>query len=173
MSEKMSVIGLRNLIVFLLIFFSNTVYSNKAPDFILQGDDSVIKLSSYKGKVVYLDFWASWCVPCRRSFPFMNEMQEKYSEEGLKIIAVNLDTEREKAARFLKMIHADFSIAYDPEGRVPEDYKLSVVPTFYLISREGDIVYKHKGFRNSQNDELEAMIKRALSKTKSQISSLN
>jgi len=102
----------------------------------------------------------------------MNAMHEKYSDAGLKIIAVNLDTESEKALRFLKRIPADFTVAYDPEGKVPKLYKLSVVPSFYLINREGEIVYKHSGFRNSQNEKLESEIQRVLSENNSSTLSL-
>ena len=151
---------------FMLAVFFNTATADKAPNFSLQGDDSTIELSSFKGKVVYLDFWASWCVPCRQSFPFMNDMHEKYSEEGLKVIAINLDTEREKAKRFIKIIPADFTIAYDAEGKVPELYKLSVVPSFYLINGDGEIVYKHAGFRSSQSEKLEYKIRQVLSENK-------
>ena len=151
------------LVAFIFISLSNITYAKKAPDFNLQGDESIVELSSYRGKLVYLDFWASWCVPCRQSFPFMNEMKKKYEKEGLKIIAVNLDTDYEKAARFLKIIPAEFSIAYDPQGDVPKAYKVSVVPSLYLINRDGDIVYSHKGFRASENEKLEVKIKQFLS----------
>jgi len=146
--------------------FFNYAMADKAADFSLQGDESVISLADYKGKVVYLDFWASWCVPCRQSFPFMNTMHEKYSDDGLKVIAINLDTERDKAKRFLKIIPANFTIAYDPAGTVPELYKLSVVPSLYLINGDGEIVYKHAGFRNSQSEKLESEIRRVLSDNK-------
>jgi len=69
-------------------------------------------LSDYQGKVVILDFWASWCVPCRRSFPWMNEMQNKYGDDGLVIVAVNLDSEVSDAEAFLERYPADFSIYY-------------------------------------------------------------
>ena len=159
--NKLYLQGLLTALIFILL--SSITCANKAPDFNLQGDKSIVKLSSYQGKLVYLDFWASWCVPCRQSFPFMNEMKKKYEKEGLKIIAVNLDTDSEKAARFLKIIPAEFSIAYDPQGDVPKAYKVSVVPSLYLINRDGDIVYSHKGFRVSENEKLEARIKQFLS----------
>lgn len=153
------------IVAFLFISLANITYANKAPDFNLPSDESIIKLSSYsyKGKLVYLDFWASWCVPCRQSFPFMNEMKNKYEEQGLKIIAVNLDVDSKKAAYFLKLIPAEFSIAYDPQGNVSKAYKVSVVPSFFLINRDGDIVYAHKGFRASENEKLEAKIEQLLS----------
>ncbi len=145
-----------------LISFSQLSYANKAVEFNLQGQNKIIQLSSYKGKIIYLDFWASWCVPCRQSFPFMNKMQKKYADKGLEIIAINLDEDIEKARQFLKMIPAAFTIAYDPEGKASRAYKVSVVPTFYLLNRQGNIVYKHTGFRHSENEKIEIKIQQLL-----------
>ena len=74
----------------------------KAPGFTLPGQNKTVQLSKYKGKVVYLDFWASWCEPCKRSFPWMNELQTIYGEDGFEIIAVNLDTSRKEAEELKK-----------------------------------------------------------------------
>jgi len=84
-----------------------------APDIELPGRSGVIKLSELKGKAVYLDFWASWCGPCKQSFPWMNEMQAKYGAKGLHVLAVNLDQKPEDAAGFLQQTKADFLIAMD------------------------------------------------------------
>ena len=97
----------------------------------------------------------------------MNARHEKYSNAGLKIIAVNLDTEYEKAVRFLKRMPADFAVAFDPEGKVPELYKLSAMPSFYLISGDGGIIYKHTCFRNSQSEKIESKIHQVLSENNS------
>lgn len=150
-------------IAFLLLSLSFQGHAEKAPQFTLLGNNGKISLSDYKNKVVYVDFWASWCVPCRKSFPFMNNMQQRYAKKGLVIIAINLDTERSSADHFLKKSPAKFTIAYDPEGITPEKYKLSVMPTSYLIDKKGNIINVHKGFKNSQKDKMEKLIIRALS----------
>ena len=82
----------------------------------LQADVGTFDLKNYQGKVVYLDFWASWCVPCRKSFPWLNQLRNRYSEKQLVIVAVNLDKEAALAADFLKQYPANFDIFYDPEG---------------------------------------------------------
>ena len=82
------------------------------PDSFTRAADPVVDLEEYRGKVVMLDFWASWCVPCRRSFPWMNEMQARYGDDGLVIIGVNLDNERREADAFLVEYPADFTIVY-------------------------------------------------------------
>ena len=94
----------------------------------------------------------------------MNKMQKKYGKKGLKIIAINLDDERSAATGFLKKHPANFTIAYNPEGDVPNAYNLSVMPTSYLIDRKGNIIFSHKGYKDSQAASLEKTIIRALNK---------
>ena len=142
----------------------STASAQKAPNFSLPGDKGQVTLSKYKNTVVYLDFWASWCKPCLKSFSFMNSMHKKYGKKGLKIIAINLDDERSAATKFLKQHPANFTIAYNPEGNVSSDYNLSVMPTSYLIDRKGNIIFSHKGYKDSHSSSLEKKIIRALNK---------
>ena len=147
-----------------IIFSISATAAQKAPDFSLVGDKGQVSLSKYKNTVVYLDFWASWCKPCLKSFSFMNSMQKKYAKKGLKIIAINLDDERSAATDFLKQHPANFTIAYNPDGDVPNAYNLSVMPTSYLIDRQGNIIFSHKGYKDSQSGSLEKTIIRSLNK---------
>ena len=117
-----------------------------APDFAISVDQLPDKLSDFKGKVVYLDFWASWCKPCRKSFPWMNKMQQKYGPQGLQIIAVNLDSDLALAKVFLDKVPADIPIIYDPQGNIASGYKLIGMPSSYLIDRAGLLRKSHKGF---------------------------
>ena len=117
-----------------------------APDFVISHDQLPDKLSALKGKVIYLDFWASWCKPCRKSFPWMNQMQQKYAGQGLQIIAINLDTEEDLAKTFLENVAAHIPIIYDPEGNIASDYQLLGMPSSYLIDKKGKIRFSHKGF---------------------------
>ncbi len=148
----------------LLIAFSAPSFAQKAPDFSLDGDNGKVKLSDYKNKVVYVDFWASWCKPCQKSFSFMNDMETRYGKKGFKIIAINLDSDKAAAKSFLKKHPAKFTIAYDPEGKTPNMYKLKVMPTSYLIDRRGNLVNVHKGFKKNQTADLERMIVKTLNK---------
>ena len=145
----------------LIVFFvlSSTLYAEtKAGDFKLQSLNGEISLSKYKGKVVYLDFWASWCVPCRKSFPWMNEMQKKYGKQGLQIIAVNLDTTREAADAFLKKYPAQFTIAFDPKGSTADQYEVKGMPSAYLISKSKSIADTHLSFRDKDKAKLKEKI---------------
>lgn len=130
----------------------------KAPGFSLPGQNKTIDLSKYKGKVVYLDFWASWCGPCKRSFPWMNKLQEQYGSDGLEIVAISLDASREDAEEFLARIPANFSVAFDEKGKSAESYKVKAMPSSFLIDRQGRLVHKSLGFRNEEKKIIEAKI---------------
>lgn len=119
-------------------------------------------LNQYHGEVVLLDFWASWCGPCRRSFPWMNEMQTKYAERGLKVVAVNLDQEPVDAAKFLDRYPANFTIWYDPKAELAKRYDVQVMPTSVLIDRQGKVLSVHRGFRTKNIQAYEQAIKQAL-----------
>ena len=121
-----------------------------------------VKLSGYKGKVVYLDFWASWCVPCRETFPFMNQLKEKYGKDGLEVIAVNIDTKRPDADKFLSQMPAEFTVLFDPKRVVAKTYELKGMPTTFLIDRSGNIISTHLGFQKDRAGELEAVVAKAL-----------
>ncbi|MEM8497422.1 MAG: TlpA disulfide reductase family protein [Pseudomonadota bacterium] len=105
--------------------------------------------AAYKGKVLYLDFWASWCGPCRATFPLMNDLRQTYSEDELAIVAVNLDGQRSNADRFLKQYPASFSVLYDPEGVLASRYQLPGMPTSYTYDSHGELVHTHIGFQEN------------------------
>ena len=135
----------------------------KAPDFELAGEgQGTVKLSNTSGSLVYVDFWASWCGPCKESFPWMNKIQEKYKAQGLKVIAVNLDAKTEDAKKFLEQHPARFTVAFDPKGVIPKVYGVKGMPTSFLIGRDGKIIVRHSGFRASDATLLETEINKAL-----------
>jgi cytochrome c biogenesis protein CcmG, thiol:disulfide interchange protein DsbE len=119
-------------------------------------------LSAFNGKVVYLDFWASWCAPCKQSFPWMNAMAERYSKDGLAIVAISVDKKSSDVEKFLKQMPAQFDIGHDPEGLSASTYKVKAMPSSVLIDSNGKVLYVHEGFRSSDTAQLEAHIKNAL-----------
>lgn len=127
-------------------------------------DPSTLDLNQYHGKVVYLDFWASWCKPCRHSFPWMNTMQQKYAADGFVVVSVNVDEERADADRFLKEVPATFPVIFDPEGKLAQQYELLGMPTSFIIGRDGKIFMKHAGFFDKSPMEYEAEIRKLLGK---------
>ena len=126
-----------------------------------EGGDA-LDLARYRGRVVVVDFWASWCEPCRHSFPWLNAMQAKYGAQGLVIIGVNVDRERADADRFLHDVPANFPIIYDPSGTLATRYDVPGMPTSFVIGPDGDIVGRHIGFKNGLRDEREAELRKLL-----------
>ena len=134
-----------------------------APPFVLPtaaGDP--VALGKLKGRVVYVDFWASWCGPCRRSFPWMNEMPQKYGARGFTVVGVNVDKRRPDAERFLMQTPAAFTIVYDAAGATPEAYAVKAMPSSYLIDATGKVAAAESGFRDEQKAALEERIRALL-----------
>lgn len=121
-----------------------------------------LDLSPYQGKVVMVDFWASWCPPCKNSFPWLNKMLKEKSAQGLVIIGVNVDENTADAKRFLAQIPAKFPIIYDPKGEYPSYYNIPGMPSTIIFDRNGKKVHLHHGFRLTKVMEYEAAIDQAL-----------
>ncbi len=127
--------------------------------------EAKLDLEKHKGQVVYLDFWASWCVPCKKSFPWMAQMQEKYRDRGLRIIAVNLDENSADADAFLQKFPVSFTVIRDPEGKLAEKYQVEGMPTALLFDAGGKLVGRHIGFRNGEKTAYEEAIVKLLPPT--------
>ena len=134
-----------------------------APEFQLPNlKQESIKLSGYKGKVVYLDFWASWCGPCKKTFPWLNELQKKYGKDGFEVVGVNVDAKKADADKFLASTPADFTVLFDPAGATPATYEVQGMPSSFIIDRTGKVHLAHRGFKDGEAAELEAEIKKLL-----------
>ena len=133
-----------------------------AIDFTLPTASGSVRLADHRNEVVYLDFWASWCIPCRNSFPWMNAMAQRYGKRGLTILAINLDKDRNAAEQFLHEIPARFTVAFDPEGKVADQYEVEGMPSSYIIDRNGRIARVHLGFRKEDTREMERVMRHAL-----------
>lgn len=139
--------------VFVVSFVLSQLAYGGAPDFTLntlRGGGSV-SLSSLKGKVVLLDFWASWCGPCKQSFPAYNQLLNRFGKQGLVIIGINQDRERGEALQFLSHTPANFTLLADPENSVAKLYNPPTMPTSFLIDQSGNIVKTYDGYH--QGDE--------------------
>jgi thiol-disulfide isomerase/thioredoxin len=121
-----------------------------------------LDLAQYRGRVVVVDFWASWCKPCRQSLPWLNEMRARYGEQGLVIIGVNVDAQRADADRFLRDVPVDFEIIYDAQGALAQQFGLQSMPSSFVYDRDGKLAHTLQGFREARRAEHESQIQTLL-----------
>ena len=126
------------------------------------GSDTRYNLKSLQGKVLYVDFWASWCGPCAKSFPFLNNLDHEFKERGLQIIGINLDEKSNDAQDFLAQYPANFKIATDGNQQCAQDFSVKAMPSSYLIDRKGHIRHIHLGFKAGEAEQLTALIEQLL-----------
>ena len=138
---------------------SGTEVGQAAPAFSLPSrTGEPVSLDKLRGKVVYVDFWASWCGPCRRSFPWMNDMQQKYGGKGFVVVGINVDKKRADADKFLVQNPAGFTVVFDETGATPSAYAVKGMPSSYLIDGKGNVTYVERGFLDEHKGELEQRI---------------
>ncbi len=121
-------------------------------------NDSSVNLADFHGKVVYLDFWASWCAPCRASFPFMNSLHQEFNQQGIAVVGISLDTTKKDALNFLAKTPANFTVAIDPKGVCPQEFGVQGMPSSYILGVNGEVLYTHNGFKEKDQEKLRAVI---------------
>ena len=134
-----------------------------APDFSLPGTAAtVVHLSSLRGKVVYIAFWASWCPASQQAFAWLQGMQQRYGARGLQVVAVGVDTRREEADAFLAQFSPAFEVGFDSANRVARAYDLNAMPTDVLVGADGRVRLVHELFTPRDQATLEKAIVKAL-----------
>lgn len=158
--------GLKKLLLFLLIVISTAIgfscnsqqpakgispvkIGETAPDFLLTDiNGKNIALSSYRGKIILLEFWAAWCSPCRAAVPALVQMQERYRDKGFVVLSVSMDTGNDKVS-MLSEFSREFSINYPvllDDNKIARTYKVTSIPTSYIIDREGKVIDFYMGY---------------------------
>ena len=166
MQKKLFFIAMPILASILSINVYASEVGQPAPQFTLPTlqQDKSTSLQQYSGKVIYLDFWASWCAPCRTSFPLLNKLHQKLKDQGFEVVAVNLDEDKSKAEEFLKEIPVDFTILRDAQGEWSDKFVVESMPTSFIIDKQGVIRNIHKGFTSDDINEIEHKITELLAK---------
>lgn len=145
-------------LVGLLLFLTTSLQAADIPQTIAAIDSSLTDSTDLSGNVVYVDFWASWCLPCRKSFPWLQGMLERYRKEGLRIVAINLDNKSEAAAEFLQDLPVTFPIIYDSNGVLARMYNLEAMPTSFIYDRSGKLHSQQLGFVPEDTLKTEGML---------------
>ena len=122
-----------------------------------------VALESLKGKVVMLNFWASWCGPCRKEMPLLEQMHKKYSKQGFALLGVNVDAESADAEKFLKVNPVSFPVLFDKESKVSQLYNVNAMPSSVFIDRKGNVRALHRGYKDGDEseylDQIRALLK--------------
>ena len=158
MTSKHTMLALRSLSAALIVLLVAAAAAPSPPS---------LDLSPYRGQVVVVDFWASWCKPCRESIPWLNQLRTRYGNQGLVIIGVNVDAERADAERFLRQVPIEFQVLYDSQGSIARQFDLQAMPSTFVFDRAGKLVRTHLGFREDHRREHEAELAQLLSGEKS------
>jgi peroxiredoxin len=150
---KLRIAGLAALLIALPVL-ANVDTNSVAPDFTLnaQGGKSV-ELTQFKGQVVMLNFWASWCGPCRQEMPLLDSIYKKYSKLGFTMIGVNVEPDSKAANDWLKQTPVSFPILYDTDSKVSKLYGVSGMPSTVIVDRKGTVRMIHHGYKPGDEEE--------------------
>ena len=141
-----------------LLILAGAAAAKDVPQTLTIIDSVVTDSADLHGNVVLVDFWASWCRPCRSSFPWMNQLEHRFAGKGLRIVTVNLDKDPALARKFLSEMNSSLPVVYDSTGSLAKVYNLDVMPTSFIYGRDGKLREKHKGFEPKDTDSLESLI---------------
>lgn len=156
------------MLMLMLIGGSVQTRADGAPASINVIEAALTDSTSLNGKVVYVDFWASWCAPCRYSFPILQSWFDKYHQQGFEVIAISVDKDHGSALKFIEDSKVSFPILFDPTGSLAKQYGLKAMPSSFIYGRDGRLVTENQGFRPDEVDSLAAAITQLLNKGKSQ-----
>ena len=139
------------------------VIGGPAPDFTLKSDSGRnVKLSELRGQVVMVNFWATWCAPCREEMPLLNQLYEQYRKVGFTLLAVNIDDDPAKARAMARKLGVSFPVLFDTDKRVSRLYDVAAMPSTLLIDRDGKLRYLHRGYVAGVEKKYQSQIRELL-----------
>ena len=143
-----------------LTLAANEPIKGVAPNFVLPTfGGKKVQLNDHKGEVVMVNFWASWCGPCRQEMPLIEDLQKKYSKLGFTVLGVNVDANPKDAAKMLKEIPVTFPIGFDTKNKVSELYKVDSMPSTVMVDRKGNMRFLHRGYKPGYEADYEKQIR--------------
>ena len=149
-------------IISLLTGIAGHAFANgeAAPDFTLKSSNgSNIKLSELRGEVVMINFWATWCGPCRQEMPALEALYQEYHDLGFTILGVNVEEDSSKAVSMIKDFGISFPVLFDTDSKASKLYEVSTMPSTVLIDRDGKIRYLHRGYKSGYEDSYQTQIR--------------
>ncbi|WP_341938100.1 TlpA family protein disulfide reductase [Marinimicrobium sp. C2-29] len=148
------------LIMAALLGLALNVQAEKAPDFTLKSDTGEnLNLEEQRGKVVMINFWASWCAPCRKEMPLLEELYDRYEKDGFTLFGINVEQNPEAAEKFLADVGVSFPILYDPESEVSRAYQVNAMPTTVMVDRDGEVRYVNRGYREGDEEKYRKQVR--------------
>ena len=137
--------------------------NEKAPDFTLKTSSGKnLRLNDFRGKVVMINFWATWCAPCRKELPYLDALYKKYKKKGFVLLGVNVDSDRAVAKKMAKEFKVSFPVLFDNAQKVSKSYKLKAMPSTFIIGKDGKIKHVHLGYKTGYEKKYEKNIKKLL-----------
>ncbi len=150
----------RILLLATLGFTAMAAHAETAPDFTLKSESGEnIRLEEQRGKVVMINFWASWCAPCRKEMPLLDDLYDRYKDAGFTLFGVNVEQNPEAAKKFLEDVGVSFPILYDPESDVSRTYQVSAMPTTVMVDRDGEVRYVNRGYKEGDEEKYRKQIR--------------
>lgn len=161
----MSIVNcVKKLIAFSVLISGASFAAETAPDFTLKSSTGEnVRLAEQRGQVVMLNFWASWCGPCRQEMPLLDNISKKYGKMGFVLYGVNVDQDTTEAKNVLQKITVSYAILFDPESKLSDSYKIDAMPTSVFIDKKGQIRHIHKGYVPGDEEKYIKQIKELIS----------
>jgi len=154
MKLKNLILGLTLSVFAATSLASSGLTGQAAPDFALKSSSGEnLRLSEYRGDVVMINFWATWCGPCRQEMPLLDELYSRYERVGFSLLGVNIDDDPRKAMRMVSELGVSFPVLFDARKEVSKLYEVDAMPVTVLIDREGTIRYVHHGYKPGYEDK--------------------